>query len=142
MGLAIAIVVALITLISTGVFLSHHWWLPHAISTSAPALDRQFTVTFIITGIIFVVAQLARAHDADSKDDIVTMTLGVPVDREVELTMRSKDVTHSFFVRELRLKQDMVPGLEIPIHFMATETGRYEIVCSQLCGLGHYKMRA
>ena len=70
------------------------------------------------------------------------MTLGVPVDREVELTMRSKDVTHSFFVRELRLKQDMVPGLEIPIHFMATETGRYEIVCSQLCGLGHYKMRA
>ena len=56
------IVVALITLISTGVFLSHHWWLPHAISTIAPALDRQFTVTFIITGIIFVVAQLALAY--------------------------------------------------------------------------------
>ena len=85
---------------------------------------------------------LDRSHDADSKDDIVTATLAVPVNREVELVLRSKDVTHSFFVRELRLKQDLVPGLEIPIHFMATETGRYEIVCSQLCGLGHYKMRA
>ena len=85
---------------------------------------------------------LDRQHDAASKDDIVTATLAVPVNREVELILRSKDVTHSFFVRELRLKQDLVPGMEIPIHFTATKTGRYEIACAELCGLGHYKMRA
>ena len=62
MGLAIAVVVALITLISTGIFLSHQWWLPHAISTIAPAIDRQFTLTFVITGIIFITAQLALAY--------------------------------------------------------------------------------
>jgi cytochrome c oxidase subunit II len=91
---------------------------------------------------------LDREHDAASRDDIVTATLAVPVDRPVELILRSKDVTHSFFVRELRLKQDAVPGMEIPIHFTTTEDalehngGRYEIACTQLCGLGHYRMRA
>jgi cytochrome c oxidase subunit 2 len=85
---------------------------------------------------------LDRDHDAASKDDIVTATLAVPVNQQVELILRSKDVTHSFFVRELRLKQDLVPGMEIPIHFTATQTGRYEIACAELCGLGHYKMRA
>jgi cytochrome c oxidase subunit 2 len=85
---------------------------------------------------------LDRDHDADSKDDIVTATLGIPVNQPVELILRSKDVTHSFFVRELRLKQDLVPGMEIPIHFTATKVGTYEIACAELCGLGHYKMRA
>lgn len=91
---------------------------------------------------------LDRDHDPDSKDDIVTATLGIPVDRPVELLLRAKDVGHSFYVRELRVQQDMLPGLEIPIHFTATDealkhqNGRYEIVCTQLCGLGHYKMRA
>ena len=85
---------------------------------------------------------LDRDHDAASKDDIVTATLAVPVNHPVELILRSKDVTHSFFVRELRMKQDLVPGMEIPIHFTATKVGRYEIACAELCGLGHYKMRA
>lgn len=91
---------------------------------------------------------LDREHDAASKDDIVTATLGIPVNRPVELNLRALDVDHSFFVRELRVQQDIVPGMVIPIHFTATEEalkhngGRYEIVCTQLCGLGHYKMRA
>jgi len=85
---------------------------------------------------------LDRDHDPDSKDDVVTATLGIPVNRPIQLILRSKDVGHSFYVRELRLQQDTVPGMEIPIHFTATQTGRYEIVCTQLCGLGHYKMRA
>ena len=85
---------------------------------------------------------LDRDHDAASKDDIVTATLAFPVNREIQLILRSKDVTHSFFVRELRMKQDLVPGMEIPIHFTATKTGRYELACAELCGLGHYKMRA
>jgi len=66
----------------------------------------------------------------------------VPIGKPVLLTMHSKDMIHSFYVPELRIQQDIVPGLDIPIHFTATKTGKYEIVCTQLCGLGHYSMRA
>jgi cytochrome c oxidase subunit 2 len=79
-------------------------------------------------------------NDPEAKDDIVTPILGVPVNREVELLIRSQDVTHSFFVRELRIKQDAVPGMVIHMHFTATETGEYDLACAELCGLGHYKM--
>ena len=81
-------------------------------------------------------------QDSAGKDDIVTPIIAVPVNREVELTLHGKDVTHSFFVRELRLKQDAVPGLNIRIHFTATQIGRYEIACAELCGLGHDNMRS
>jgi cytochrome c oxidase subunit 2 len=81
--------------------------------------------------------------DADSagKDDIVvTSALTVPVNRPIELLIRSQDVIHNFFVRELRLQQDAVPGLIVPLNFTATRIGKYEIVCTQLCGLGHFRM--
>jgi cytochrome c oxidase subunit 2 len=81
-------------------------------------------------------------NDPAGKDDIVVPTLTVPVDRQIELLIRSQDVIHNFYVRELRLQQDAVPGMVIPIHFTANQTGRYEIVCTQLCGLGHYRMRS
>jgi cytochrome c oxidase subunit 2 len=245
MALAIALVVVFITILSGYFFWAHSWWFPVDISRHGAAIDQQFMVTLVITGIIFVLAQvglayavwryrdrgdgrkagyshgnnklevawtaaaaiifiglnlmgyhiwagihflgadpgamkvevwgqqfqwyfrypgpdgqfgpvhvekvddaagnylgLDRARDVAAKDDIVTATLAVPVNRPIELILRSKDVTHSFFVRELRLKQDLVPGMEIPIHFTATKTGRYEIACAELCGLGHYKMRA
>lgn len=80
--------------------------------------------------------------DPDSKDDLVVPVMGVPVNREIELLVRSQDVTHSFFVRELRLKQDAVPGMIIRVHFTATEAGAYEIPCAELCGLGHYRMHS
>jgi len=82
------------------------------------------------------------ASDPAGKDDIVVPTLTVPVNREIDLLIRSQDVIHNFFVRELRLQQDAVPGLVVPLHFTATKTGHYEIVCTQLCGLGHYRMRS
>jgi len=81
-------------------------------------------------------------HDQDSKDDIVTAELAIPVNREIHLLMHSKDVGHSFYVPELRVQQDFVPGLDVSIHFTATKVGKYEIVCTQLCGLGHYNMKA
>jgi cytochrome c oxidase subunit II len=81
-------------------------------------------------------------NDPASKDDIVVPTLTVPVNRPVELLLRSQDVIHNFFVRELRLQQDAVPGMVIPLNFTANRIGRYEIVCTQLCGLGHYKMHS
>jgi cytochrome c oxidase subunit 2 len=251
MALFIAAIVTLITLVSVGLFWARAGWLPVDISAHGPAMDHQIILTLIITGVIFVLAQLGlalfiwkyrergdgrkaiystgnnrlevlwttvaavvfiglnllgyrvwarmyftgpqpgamqidvqgqqfawyfrypgpdgefgpthvnlvdnatgnpfgldREHDQASKDDIVTATLGIPVDRPIELILRSQDVGHSFFVRELRLHQDLVPGMMIPIHFTATDEalrhqgGRYEIVCTQLCGMGHYRMRS
>jgi len=245
MALMFALAIAVITLISTALVWARVWWFPANIAVHGIAIDRQFSVTFVVCGIIFVLAQIGlawfvwryrdrgdnrktiyshgnnklelgwtlgaavvfiglnlmgfrvwagihfvgaepgalqievtgqqfqwafrypgrdgafgpthvnlvndaggntlgldRVHDQASKDDIVTATLGIPVNRPVQLLLRSKDVTHSFFVRELRLKQDTVPGMVIPIHFTATRTGRFELACAELCGLGHYKMRA
>ncbi|MBV9607931.1 MAG: hypothetical protein JO187_00115 [Acidobacteria bacterium] len=85
---------------------------------------------------------LDQDHDPDAKDDIVTAEMAIPANREVHLLMHSKDVGHSFYVPQLRIQQDFVPGLDISIHFTATKVGRYEIVCTQLCGLGHYNMKA
>ncbi len=85
---------------------------------------------------------LDTTHDQASKDDIVTAEMAIPVNREIHLFMRSKDVGHSFFVPELRIQQDFVPGVDLSVHFTATKVGKYEIVCTQLCGLGHYNMRA
>ena len=78
--------------------------------------------------------------DPAAKDDVVAGTMFLPVNREVDLSLRSVDVIHSFFVPSLRFKQDAVPGLNIHMHFTPNQIGDYEIVCAELCGLGHYKM--
>ncbi|HUO30904.1 MAG TPA: hypothetical protein VMU80_16890 [Bryobacteraceae bacterium] len=80
--------------------------------------------------------------DPAGKDDIVSASLKVPAGRPIKLIMHSRDVIHNFFVRELRLKQDIVPGMEIPLYFQADQLGTYEIPCSELCGLGHFQMRS
>jgi len=85
---------------------------------------------------------LDPANDVEARDDVVAAELAIPVNREVHLLMHSKDVGHSFYVRELRIQQDFVPGLDLSLHFTATQTGKYEILCTQLCGLGHYNMKA
>jgi cytochrome c oxidase subunit 2 len=66
----------------------------------------------------------------------------VPAGREVMLTLRAQDVIHSLFIPAMRFKQDTVPGMEIHAKFKPMQTGTYEIACTQLCGLGHYRMRA
>jgi cytochrome c oxidase subunit 2 len=245
MGLVLLVVIWLITLISTYFFVAKTWWLPVGASAAAPAIDHHFTVTFILMGVVFVVAQLAlgyavwlyrdrgsssakvpyshgnttmeivwtvlttilfvglnlasssiwaserfRAAEANavrvevtgmqfawyfrypgadgkfgatkpeledasaggeaalgldtkdpaSKDDVVTGIMVVPVNREVEVILRAHDVIHSFFIPNMRFKQDAVPGLAIHMHFTPVQTGDYEILCAELCGLGHYKM--
>jgi cytochrome c oxidase subunit II len=245
MARALAATIALILLVTCGLFVVHPWWFPASISASASSIDQQFAVTFVVCGILFALAQgtmawfvwrysgnrlgvemrggrgnarlerawaavmtvlfvslgvvgyrvwarttmrepvpgalrvevwgeqfawyfrypgpdgqfgpvhpdlmndgignylgLDREHDPAARDDIVTATLTVPVDQPVDLMVRSKDVIHSFFVRELRIKQDAIPGSISAIHFTADRTGRYEIICAELCGLGHYKMHA
>src|ERR1700678_3107991 len=60
-------------------------------------------------------------HDVDSRDDIVAAEMAIPVNKEIHLLMHAKDVGHSFFVRELRVQQDFVPGLDVSLHFPATK---------------------
>lgn len=81
-------------------------------------------------------------NDAAGKDDIVASTLRVPAHRDVLLLLHSRDVIHDFFVRELRTKQDIVPGMEIPLEIHVDRPGTYEIACAELCGLGHSQMRS
>ncbi len=238
MGLALMVVIWVITLASTYFFAAKTWWMPVGASAAAGFMDGQFTLTLILMGIVFLAAQLSLGYfswryrdqpsappvdyshgnvklelvwtvlttvlfvgvnlmgssvwaaqrfdaagpnavqvevtgmqfawyfrypgpdgryggtsvklmdpsaggeaavglntsDPASKDDGVTGTMYLPVDREVDLSLRSVDVIHSFF------KQDAVPGLNIHMHFKPTAIGEYEILCAELCGLGHYKM--
>jgi cytochrome c oxidase subunit 2 len=75
-------------------------------------------------------------------DDLFAVNdLHVPVDTDILVHLKSMDVLHSFFLPNLRVKQDAVPGTTIPVWFRATETGTFDLVCAELCGWGHYKMR-
>ena len=238
----LALFLVVLTVITVYLFVTKTWWFPRAITAFGREVDAQFFRTLVITGIVFVLSQLALAYaifrfrdrgqkatytegnqtmevlwtvatvflfvglgvmargawaevhfrpavfgalqvevtgqqfawnfrypgpdgkfgrlkpelvnasggnplgldpsDPDGKDDVVVPVMAVPVNREIELLLRSQDVTHSFFVRELRLKQDTVPGMLIRAHFTATETGVFEIPCAELCGLGHYRMHS
>jgi cytochrome c oxidase subunit II len=244
MGLALMVVIWLITLASTYFFVAKTWWLPVGASAATGFIDGQFTLTLILMGIVFLAAQLSLGYivwkyrqtpnsppvqyshgnttleivwtvlttvlfvglnlmgssvwasqrfdqagpgavqvevtgmqfawyfrypgpdgkygatslklmdpsaggeaavglntsDPAAKDDVVTGTMVLPVNREVDLSLRSVDVIHSFFVPNLRFKQDAVPGLNIHMHLTPTQIGDYEIACAELCGLGHYKM--
>jgi cytochrome c oxidase subunit II len=81
-------------------------------------------------------------NDPAGKDDIVTTgELHVPVNRPVIAELSSKDVIHDFFVTEMRIAGDAIPGSLIPIWFTPVKTGTYEVICAQLCGLGHYGMK-
>lgn len=80
--------------------------------------------------------------DPAGADDVVVNTLMLPVGREVDVTLHAQDVIHSLFIPAMRVKQDAVPGLRMRVHFTPDKIGDYEIACAELCGLGHYRMRA
>jgi len=83
--------------------------------------------------------------DPTGADDVTTINqLKLEVDRPVTVLLSTKDVIHSFGLPVMRVKQDAIPGLEIPVHFTPVKTNgeeQWEIACAQLCGLGHYRMR-
>jgi cytochrome c oxidase subunit 2 len=246
MGKLFAVIVVVVTVVSSAIFISRIWWLPADVSVLGVGIDRQMAETMISAGVLFVVSQfvlalfvwqygdkgdgrpikifpggatpmvlgatllvgaeivvlslvgtkvwagiflsapdpkalridvqaeqfafyfrypgrdgtfgamhpeliddgnnnffgLDPANDTTARDDIVSASLTVPVNQPILLTLHAKDVGHAFFVPELRIQQDIVPGLAIPLHFTATKVVKKEIVCTQLCGLGHYNMRA
>jgi cytochrome c oxidase subunit 2 len=80
--------------------------------------------------------------DPASADDIQELALiYVPVNRAVLVKLRSKDVLHSFYLPNHRIKQDAVPGMTIDVWFTPTQEGEFELACAELCGFGHYQMR-
>jgi cytochrome c oxidase subunit 2 len=112
------------------------WW---SIKGSVPATDFQVQVTAKQFNWVFTYpgpdGVFGTADDLTLENE-----LHVPVNKIVRVSLRAEDVIHSFFLPNLRLKQDAVPGREIPAWFEATQTGRYEIPCAELCGFGHSGM--
>ncbi|MCK9590146.1 MAG: cytochrome c oxidase subunit II [Terrimicrobiaceae bacterium] len=81
--------------------------------------------------------------DPAAKDDFTSTELVIPVEKAVHVLLRSRDVIHSFYVPQFRLYQDAVPGRTIKwVWFQTTQTGEFEMACSQLCGTGHFNMKA
>jgi len=81
--------------------------------------------------------------DPASKDDLFFQNeFTVPVNRPVKVRLHARDVIHSFFLPHFRVKQDAVPGMTPEVVFVPTRTGSYELLCAELCGLAHYRMRA
>ena len=80
--------------------------------------------------------------DPHGADDIVTSELVLPANRQIDLRINSLDVIHGFSIPEMRLKQNAVPGMTIHVHFTPKIPGTYAILCTQVCGLGHYRMNA
>jgi cytochrome c oxidase subunit II len=77
------------------------------------------------------------------KDDLVTTgELHVPINHPAIVELSSKDVIHSFGIPAMRVKQDVIPGAASSVWFTPTMAGQFEVACSQLCGAGHYRMRA
>lgn len=94
---------------------------------------KQFAWTFTLPGADQV---LNTADDIKIEND-----LHVPADKNIIFELQSNDVIHSFFIPNIRIKQDVVPGRRIRGWFQAKKPGRYEIACAELCGIGHTRMR-
>ncbi|WP_423194118.1 cytochrome c oxidase subunit II [Cupriavidus sp. H18C2] len=82
-------------------------------------------------------------EDPNSQDDIVIAgpEVHLPLNRPVKVLLRSKDVLHDFYVPPFRARMNMVPGMVTSFWFTPTQAGRFDILCAQLCGVGHYNMR-
>ncbi|NIP60419.1 MAG: cytochrome c oxidase subunit II [Gemmatimonadetes bacterium] len=81
--------------------------------------------------------RLGTGDDFDKRNQ-----LHVPAGRPVRVHLSSEDVIHSFFLPHFRVKQDVVPGMELSTWFEASEPGEYELACAELCGTGHTRMKA
>ena len=129
-----------VTVVALGL-VSNHYWVQMKGRNSVPAdampivaHAKQFEWNFVHPG---------PDGQIGSGDDIkLRNQLHIPVNRPVNVALEAEDVIHSFFVPEFRVKQDAVPGMHINAWFQATRAGTYEIGCAELCGMGHYKMRA
>jgi cytochrome c oxidase subunit 2 len=81
--------------------------------------------------------------DPNGQDDVLVMhpQAHLPLNKPVKLKLRSKDVLHNFTIAQFRVKMDLVPGMETFLWLTPTVTGRFELLCEELCGVAHYAMR-
>jgi cytochrome c oxidase subunit 2 len=129
-----------VTMVALGLISNHYWVLikdkksvpPNAYRLGVHAKQFEWQVTY----------PGADEKLGTSDDFTVRNQLHVIVNQPTAVELTSEDVIHSFFVPEWRLKQDAVPGMHITAWFEATKTGEYELGCAELCGMGHYRMRA
>jgi cytochrome c oxidase subunit 2 len=113
-------------------------WAKVKLAQPTPALTIQVTGKQFNWEVVYPGPD-GRFGTADDK--LFLDELHVPVDRPIRVMLRSKDVIHSFFLPNFRLKQDVVPGREIAGWFQATKPGKYELPCAELCGFGHSGMK-
>lgn len=106
-----------------------------------PGPDRQFGPTSPALISARNPLGIDRRADAARDDIALTNVLVVPIARPVIVLLSSRDVVHSFTLNEMRVRQDATPGMLVRTWFTPVRTGQWEIACSQLCGLGHYRMR-
>jgi cytochrome c oxidase subunit 2 len=110
------------------------------IKMSIPATD--FVVQVTAKQFNFQIAYPGPDGKFGTPDDKTLLDeMHVPVGKPIRVNLRSQDVIHSFFVPQFRLKQDAVPGREIPAWFEVTKPGKYELPCAELCGFGHSGMK-
>jgi cytochrome c oxidase subunit 2 len=111
-----------------------------AIKGTMPPTDETIVVT--ASQFNWEVRYKGTDGEFDTADDVITNNeMRLPVGKPIRIRLRSKDVIHSFFLPEFRLKQDAVPGVTIDVWLEATRPGEFEIACAELCGFGHYSMR-
>lgn len=154
-GLTIATAVGVAAILAPGLFVWNHFITVPKGAAEVEALGQQWQWSFRLPGkdghLGLAGTQNVSSdnplglstHDPDAKDDIVIAggDLHLEVGKPVKMLFRSVDVIHDFFVPEFRTKMDIVPGTVTYLWFIPTKTGTYEILCAELCGMGHYAMR-
>ncbi|HXM39191.1 MAG TPA: cytochrome c oxidase subunit II [Gemmatimonadales bacterium] len=129
-----------VTMVALGL-VSNHYWVIIKDRKSVPA--NAYHVGVHAKQFEWQVTYAGPDGKLGTADDFtVRNQLHIPVDQPIAVELSSEDVVHSFFVPAFRVKQDAVPGMHIVAWFQATKTGEFEIGCAELCGMGHYKMRA
>src|SRR3712207_1348618 len=168
----VAIVCGLIFALVAGVSLYAGWKFrapPDDVDDGTPihghtGLEIAWTAipTVLVTAMsVWSAIALAQAEDIPDNHDVIQVSaqqfawsftypeldrtegeLVLEVDKPVMLLLTSKDVIHSFWVPEFRMKQDAVPGVETRVPVTPTRVGEYDVICTELCGLGHSVMRS
>jgi cytochrome c oxidase subunit 2 len=129
-----------VTMVALGL-VSNHYWVEIKGRNSVPA--NAYPIAIHAKQFEWQVTYPGPDGQLGTADDFTLRNqLHVPVGRPVVIHLSSEDVIHSFYVPQFRVRQDVVPGMDIRAWFQATVPGTYELGCSQLCGLGHYRMRA
>ena len=137
LGLALAVFL----LIDVNLAYHDHWaW--EAVWGSPPSAAESLRVEVMPEQFAWNIRYAGADGLFRTADDIVTINqLHVPADRPVIVQLSSKDVIHSFFLPNFRLKMDAVPGMVTSLYFRPARTGTFDIACAEHCGFGHYRMQ-